>query len=384
MAARRAGAVRGVTDAKLLLERHKPRLVYDSLEAYFAGSAAIWTDFGHTRLRRADGTVLVTAPQLSLAFLGPHAYGDGRPVRADDVIGETSRDYTAHAAQAQADVRYRNRVHGRARRDDRQRLWLQYWCFYYYNDFQLAGPLLSGGKHEGDWEMVQLRLDADERPVEAVYTQHKAGESRPWSAVEKAPSSADTPLVYVARGSHANYFTAGSHWTGVWFDNADGRGPGIDPAVVVLGDNSPGWALWPGWWGDTKASSSPVDANSPRGPGRHKQWGNPALLAGVAARAAAAARPAAPAPTPPPAITVRREGDRAVVAFEAQDAKGLVVAIRPAGSDEPARTVTVPVSQASGEVEVELGDDRAFEVHASAAAQNGSASPGAAGGVPAR
>jgi hypothetical protein len=375
-----------VTDAKLLLERHKPRLAYDSLEGYFAGSAAIWTDFPYTRLRRADGTVLAAAPQLSLAFLGPHAYGDGRPVRADDVIGETSRDYKQHAAEAHANVRYRNRFHGRARRDDRQRLWLQYWCFYYYNDFQLAGPLLSGGKHEGDWEMVQLRLDAAERPVEAVYTQHKAAESRPWSAVEKTPGSQDTPLVYVARGSHANYFTPGAHWTGVWFDNADGRGPRIDPAVVVLGDNSPGWAVWPGWWGDTKATSSPIDANSPRGPGGHRQWGNPALLAGVAARtaAAAAARPAAPASPPPPAIAVRRDGDRAVVAFDAPDATGLVVAVRPAGSDEPARTISVPVSGTKGEVEVELGDDRAFELHASAADGNGAASAGAAAVVPER
>jgi hypothetical protein len=374
-----------MTDARIVLERHKPRLVYDSMEAYFAGSAAIWTDFGHTQLRRADGTVLATAPQLSLAFLGPHTYADDRPVRADDVIGETSRDYARHAAEAQANVRYRNRVHGRARRDDQGRLWLQYWCFYYYNDFQLAGPLLSGGKHEGDWEMIQLLLDGAEQPVQAVYSQHKGAETRPWSEVEKAPGSGATPLVYVARGSHAGYFEPGTQWTGVWFDNADGQGPKIDPAVVVLGDAQPAWALWPGWWGDTKATSSPIDANSPRGPAGHRQWTNPALLAGVAARVAAAARPAPPAAPPAPTIAVRREGDRAVVAYHAPDsAAGLVVAVRPAGSDEPARTVSVPVSGRSGELELELGDDRAYELRASAAAENGAASPGTAAAVPPR
>jgi hypothetical protein len=372
-----------MTDAKLLLERHKPRLVYDSMEAYFADSAAIWTDFPFTQLRRKDGTVLAEAPRLSLAFLGPKAYGDGRAVSRDDVIGETTRDYKRHAAAAHANVRYRNRVHGRAKRDDQGRLWLQYWLFFYYNDFQLAGPLLSGGKHEGDWEMIQIRLDDGEKPVEAVYTQHRGGESKPWSAVRKAPSSADTPLVYVARGSHAGYFTPGSHWTGVWFDNADGKGPQIDPALVVLGDASPGWALWPGWWGDTKAAGSPADANSPRGPAGHAQWANPALLAGVAARVAAAARPAAPAVPAAPSIDVRRAGDRAIVAYEAPaSAAALVVAVRPAGSDEPARTISVPVEGTAGELEVELGDDGAYEVHASAAAENGAASPGTAAALP--
>jgi hypothetical protein len=372
-----------MTDAKLLLERHKPRLVYDSMEGYFADSAAIWTDFEHTQLRRADGTVLAKAPQLSLAFLGPKTYGDGSPVKADDVIGETTRDYKQHAAAAHANVRYRNRIHGYAARDDQGRLWLQYWCFYYYNDFQLAGPLLSGGKHEGDWEMVQILLGDDERPVQAVYAQHRGGEAKPWSQVRKAPSSDDTPLVYVARGSHAAYFTPGSHWTGVWFDNADGKGPKIDPALVVLGAKTPGWALWPGWWGDTKSSGSPIDANSPRGPGAHKQWGNPAVLAGVAAQVAAAARPAPPPAPAAPSIDVRRAGDRAIVSYTAPaSAAGLVVAVRPAGSDEPARTVTVPVDGGTGELEVELGDDGAYELHASAAAENGAASAGTAAALP--
>ena len=47
-----------MTDPKILLERHKPRLVYDSMEAYFADSAAIWTDFKFTQLNRAGGAVV--------------------------------------------------------------------------------------------------------------------------------------------------------------------------------------------------------------------------------------------------------------------------------------------------------------------------------------
>src|SRR3954449_3402113 len=241
-----------MTDSRSLLERHKPRLVYDSHEAYFADSAATWTDSPANVLRRSDATVLAKPPKLALSYLGPHVYADGTKVLAADAIGETTRDYAAHAAALHRNPAYRDRIYGHARRDSQGRLWLQYWLFYYYNDFQLAGPLVSGGKHEGDWELVQVRLDASEKPVQAVFSQHKTAQSRAWADVRKATNSPATPLVHVARGSHANYFVPGSHWTGVWFDQADGNGPQISPALEVLGDDQPAWVLWPGTWGDTK------------------------------------------------------------------------------------------------------------------------------------
>ena len=165
-------------------------------------------------------------------------------------------------------AKYRDRVYGHARRDRSGRLWLQYWLFYYYNDFQLLGPLVSGGKHEGDWEVVQIRLGPSEQPEQAVCSQHKHAESRAWTDVRKA--GANTPIVYVARGSHANYFRAGSHWTGVWWDQADGRGPQITPTLEVLEDRTPAWVHWPGWWGDTKATRrrSTRPARAARGGGR--------------------------------------------------------------------------------------------------------------------
>ena len=164
--------------------------------------------------------------------------------------------------------------------------------------------------------MIQIRLDAGEQPVEAVFSQHKGAERQDWSFVAKAQGAAATPLVYVARGSHACYFRAGTHWTGVWWDHADGKGPTIAPALVDL-DPAPAWALWPGFWGDTKATPSPLDSSSPRGPVGHAQWSNPAVLVETARRTAAA-RAAAPrsAVPPTPAVSARRAGTGLVVRYD--------------------------------------------------------------------
>ena len=42
-----------------------------------------------------------------------------------------------------------------------------YWFLYMYND--------APNKHEGDWEMVKIELDVEERPVEAAYASHRSG-----------------------------------------------------------------------------------------------------------------------------------------------------------------------------------------------------------------
>src|SRR5581483_800728 len=75
---------------------------------------------------------------------------------------------------------------------------LEYWFLYPYND--------APNKHEGDWEMIALELDASEQPVQAGYASHKSGLRRAWADVEKASDDPRRPVVYIARGSHASYF----------------------------------------------------------------------------------------------------------------------------------------------------------------------------------
>jgi hypothetical protein len=82
-----------------LLRRFQPRLRYDSMEQFFADSAAQWTDNPGNDLRRADaadgqqGELVATPPTLSLDFLRSGHYADGTGVRDGDRIGYTRRDY---------------------------------------------------------------------------------------------------------------------------------------------------------------------------------------------------------------------------------------------------------------------------------------------------
>jgi hypothetical protein len=83
---------------------------------------------------------------------------------------------------------------------------LQYWFFYVFNDFV--------NRHEGDWEQITLLLGAPPRyePLEVGYSSHHAGEAKLWSEIPDGEGRKDDHLgVYVARGSHANYFDKEPH-----------------------------------------------------------------------------------------------------------------------------------------------------------------------------
>ena len=81
--------------------------------------------------------------------------------------------------------------------------WLQYWRWHESNG-QDRGVLRTG-RHAGDWELVQVRVDRGEQPVEAVYAQHSGGERCGWPEVR---TRGDAPVAYLANGSHAAYFRA--------------------------------------------------------------------------------------------------------------------------------------------------------------------------------
>jgi MYXO-CTERM domain-containing protein len=184
-------------------------------------------------------------------------------------------------------------IYGRAvRRRDGGR-WLQYWIFYAFNP-QDRGVVRTG-RHEGDWELVQLRLDPQGRPEHATLRAHTWAQGCRWSELVRTHSGA--PVVFVANGSHANYSRPGVHdrpWPDP-NDEADGRGravrPPVEPSgVAELGGRgpdrsieptrqlSPRWLAWPGRFGSSEASFVPGEQSSPRGPAFQPEWADPARL----------------------------------------------------------------------------------------------------------
>jgi hypothetical protein len=124
---------------------------------------------------------------------------------------------------------------------------IQYWLLYAYNN----GPL---NNHQGDWEVIQIFIDNAGNPEKALYSQHGSGENAAWADVEK---QGNHPIVYVAEGSHANYFKSYQGKIGIENDIVAGDGKTIQPAdldLIILGEpgslsEDQSWLNFEGRWG---------------------------------------------------------------------------------------------------------------------------------------
>lgn len=180
--------------------------------------------------------------------------------------GSSAVGYEQDASAMESLPGYGNRVYGRVVHDSAGKIWLQYWLYYYYDPQE---NFLGSGEHEGDWESVQVRLDASNNPDTAAYAQHGGGEACAWSAITKTDGH---PVVYVALDSHASYFRAGDYEDPDPDDSADGAGGTIQPAVIQVGEEDTGWIRWPGRWGDS--------GTSPAGPAfQGSKWSDPGTWA---------------------------------------------------------------------------------------------------------
>src|SRR4051812_12186763 len=82
---------------------------------------------------------------------------------------------------------------------------VQYWFFYYFNQFN--------DLHEGDWEGMQIAFHAStpaealaRGPYEIVLFQHAGGETADWDDDNKLQRQGTHPIVYPAAGSHATFY----------------------------------------------------------------------------------------------------------------------------------------------------------------------------------
>ncbi len=159
---------------------------------------------------------------------------------------------------------------------------IQYWMFYYYDDWT--------NNHEGDWEMVQVILDENETPLYVAYSQHlptplifEGGSKRPWQYVETVGNN--RPKVYIANGSHASFFKPYTYDYATGDDITtplSGDSP-VNPQVAML-PVTPGkdtWVYFQGRWGDESllpcgiSGACGAPGPYPRAEAWHYQWDDP-------------------------------------------------------------------------------------------------------------
>ncbi len=182
---------------------------------------------------------------------------------------------------------------------------LQYWYFYYEDLLSYRDPPSDfiWQSHEGDWEVVTVVLDHGRRPVEVGYSQHCRGQRRLWGSTPRL--GIHHPVVHVALGSHANYFTAGTHPIAAaclparavaLFRQAGlplpadfvTAGPVGGPAsahgqitrIKRVSRAAPRWLAFPGLWGELQYLHAPGVGTfsfgaSPNGPAFHPLWRDP-------------------------------------------------------------------------------------------------------------
>jgi hypothetical protein len=167
-----------------------------------------------------------------------------------------------------------------AKEEGRSGLVVQYWFFYYFNQFN--------DLHEGDWEGMQIAFDAD-TPREALETgpyeialfQHEGGEKGAWDD-GKVEKEGNHPVVYPAAGSHATFYDPaiyvenGRGGSGLGCDNTTEPHLRVEPKpVLVPTDPRPNgpqrWLTYKGHWGQKEKGYN----NGPQGPIEKLQWDQP-------------------------------------------------------------------------------------------------------------
>lgn len=174
-----------------------------------------------------------------------------------------------------------------AREEGETGLVVQYWFFYYFNQFN--------DLHEGDWEGMQIAFDANtarealaKGPYEIALFQHAGGEKADWEEA-KVEKEGTHPVVYPAAGSHATFYESavyvenGQRGAGLGCDNTTEPLRRVAVRPVLIPTNPPHgsrfqWLTYEGRWGQKEKGYN----NGPTGPNTKTQWLEPfSWMAGV-------------------------------------------------------------------------------------------------------
>ena len=159
---------------------------------------------------------------------------------------------------------------------------LQYWFFWYFNQFN--------DLHEGDWEGMQLTFAADtpqealasgEEPDKIILFQHAGGERADWGD-SKVQKEGTHPIVYPAAGSHATFYDSavyvenGQEGSGLGCDNTSEPLRELRPRAILIPARAPlqgefAWLSYEGRWGEREKGYN----NGPTGPVTKTVWREP-------------------------------------------------------------------------------------------------------------
>ena len=278
-----SGGTTAAPTESALLARHAPILVLHPAERFRPVPVEGFLADSDLQRKTATGWEKVDGP---LPAGGTDLRLDQRLCRAVEGIVASPCYAQAEAAHGATPV-----VYGVVLRT-RNRIDLQYWLWYPYNDYSPTIPASDVWQvHEGDWESVSVILDSEGRPLFVGLSKHCAGIRRSWDSVSRLGAR---PLVYVAIGSHANYFGQGafSHSPNCWpqelrdivrslkLVDHTGPGPRLRPRLVRVTATRPPWMRFAGHWGEDGfvhfPNNDPIAyEGSPLSPAFQDQWRSP-------------------------------------------------------------------------------------------------------------
>lgn len=226
-----------------LLRRFAPTLHFDALERWRPGPVDDY--LRHSGVLDGKDRMLPDTPPAEPAMnergnepkarLDPLRHGEGvdTQARSNEVLSAYGTEQVPGSAGA---------AYGRVV-ESGGAYYLQYWLFYPDNPC-----VLPPGRHDGDWELVQVRVerrDEDYRATQLTLAEH----GKPVSE----PLPAGAPIdVFVAVDSHACYFTAGAKPMIPLSDVCEpAREAGSKPTIALLplAPSKLDWARWQGRWG---------------------------------------------------------------------------------------------------------------------------------------
>ena len=219
-----------------LLRRHAPILRFDAMESLRPTTIDAFVDASIVRDDAVkipvQGDVLDKLAVEGKATWQLDPLGDARPESTAACSAALLAAYRQSENPAAQGVCYGSVV------ETARAIFLQYWFFYVDNPCVL--PL---GRHDGDWELVQVRVrKRDRRATHVTVAQHGGPETQ-----RMAPET-PRPVVFVALDSHACYLKRGAQPLLPLSDVCDA---GQQPEGDLVVERMPvdGWPLWRGRWG---------------------------------------------------------------------------------------------------------------------------------------